>query len=910
MFVPTLTEKKLIISSDLDCINSPHKMGELEISGSKGSTKNQYIASISATLGAMALGTVLGWSSPAQSPVLDGEVYSFSVSDTEFSWVGSIVNLGAAISCLPTGFLVDWIGRKYTMLFISIPFIIGWTFIIWPAAVEMLIVGRFIVGFCGGLFCVAAPMYIAEISDTKIRGLLSSFFELLICVGILFSYVIGAFVPVFWFSIICAVIPVLFAACFFWMPETPQYLLRREKVDEARKSLQWFRGSYCDIKNELEDMKNDGEEEKKNKISFIAMFRDRLALKGILIVFGVFFMQQLCGYSAVLFYANSIFESAGSTLDPNINSIIVAAVQVAATIPASLVVDRLGRKVLLLISAVAMGVLIVILGFYFFYQVKLVSQGWLPVTLLVLYVIFYSFGAGPVAWVVTAEIFAPQVKGPASAIGATSNWLLAFLVTLFYADMPVGQNANLPLHALACINMDKGEVSEYTNGSTKTQYIAALAATLGAMALGTVLGWSSPAQIPILTGEVFSFTVSASEFSWVGSVVNLGAAVSCLPTGFLVDWIGRKYTMLFVSIPFVIGWAFIIWPAAVEMLIVGRFIAGFCGGLFCVASPMYIAEISDTKIRGLLSSFFQLLVVIGILFSYIIGAFVPVFWLSLICAIVPIAFAACFFWMPETPQYLLRRGKIEEATKSLQWFRGTHCDIKNELEDLKNAEEQEKNNKISFFAMFRDRLALKGILILFGVFFLQQLSGINAVLFYANSIFESAGSTLDPNINSIIIGAVQVAATIPASLVVDRLGRKLLLLVSAVAMGVFIVILGFYFFYQAQLVEQGWLPVTLLVLYIIFFSFGAGPVVWVVAAEIFAPQVKGPASAIGATSNWLLAFLVTLFYADMVAALNNYTTFWIFGGCCFLGAAFVLFVLPETKGKTNEQILKELGAKD
>ncbi|XP_065349056.1 facilitated trehalose transporter Tret1-2 homolog [Cloeon dipterum] len=821
----------------------------------------------------------------------------------------------------------------------------------------MLIVGRFIVGFCGGLFCVAAPMYIAEISDTKIRGLLSSFFELLICVGILFSYVIGAFVPVFWFSIVCAVIPVLFAACFFWMPETPQYLLRSEKVDEARKSLQWFRGPYCDIKNELEDMKNDGEEEKKNKISFIAMFRDRLALKGILIVFGVFFMQQLCGYSAVLFYANSIFESAGSTLDPNINSIIVAAVQVAATIPASLVVDRLGRKVLLLISAVAMGILIVILGFYFFYQVQLVSQGWLPVTLLVLYVIFYSFGAGPVAWVVTAEIFAPQVKGPASAIGATSNWLLAFLVTLFYADMvaalnnnttfwifggccflgaafilfalpetkgkttaqilkelrgkdPVGQNANLPLHALACIKMDKGEVSANTNGSTKTQYIAALAATLGAMALGTVLGWSSPAQTPILTGEVFSFTVSTSEFSWVGSVVNLGAAVSCLPTGFLVDWIGRKYTMLFISIPFVIGWAFIIWPAAVEMLIVGRFIAGFCGGLFCVASPMYIAEISDTKIRGLLSSFFQLLVVIGILFSYIIGAFVPVFWLSLICAIVPIAFAACFFWMPETPQYLLRRGKVDEATKSLQWFRGAHCDIKNELEDMKNAEEQERNNKISFFAMFGDRLALKGILILFGVFFLQQLSGINAVLFYANSIFESAGSTLDPNINSIIIGAVQVAATVPASLVVDRLGRKLLLLVSAVAMGVFIVILGFYFFYQNELVEQGWLPVTLLVLYIIFFSFGAGPVVWVVAAEIFAPQVKGPASAIGATSNWLLAFLVTLFYADMVAALNNYTTFWIFGGCCFLGAAFVLFVLPETKGKTNEQILKELGAKD
>jgi Sugar (and other) transporter len=100
------------------------------------------------------------------------------------------------------------------------------------------------------------------------------------------------------------------------------------------------------------------------------------------------------------------------------------------------------------------------------------------------------------------------------------------------------------------------------------------------------------------------------------------------------------------------------------------------------------------------------------------------------------------------------------------------------------------------------------------------------------------------------------------------------------------------------------------VLYIVFFSFGAGPVVWIIGAEIFKPQVRGPACALGATSNWTLAFLVTFFYADLVEALKNYTTFWIFGGCCVLGALHVIFFVPETKGKTNEQILKELGAKD
>ncbi|XP_059490974.1 uncharacterized protein LOC132205733 [Neocloeon triangulifer] len=902
---------------------------------STGSTKTQYVAAAAATLGAMSLGSVLGWSSPAQIPVVAGDVYHFSVSPAEFSWVSSVVTLGAALSCMPAGFLVDWIGRKYTMLFISIPFVIGWAFIIWPAAVGMLIAGRLITGFCGGLFSVASPMYISEISDIKIRGLLSSFFQLMVVIGILFSYIIGAFAPIFWLSVACGLLPIVFAVCFFFMPETPQYLLRRNKDEEAAKALQWFRGSKCDIKNELDDMKDAVEEAKKNTISFFEMFRNRIAVKGILLLLGLFAMQQLSGINAVLFYANSIFLDAGSTLDPNINSIIIGAVQVAATIPASLVVDRLGRKLLLLISSTAMGIFIVILGFYFFFKDDLVDQGWLPVTTLVLYIIFFSFGAGPVVWVMAAEIFAPQVKGPASALGATFSWTLGFIVTLFYADLvaAVQNYTTFWIFGVCCfigaafilffLPETKGKTNQQilrelvwrkrimSSGSTKTQYVAAAAATLGAMSLGAVLGWSSPAQTPVLEGDVYNnFPVSPAEFSWVSSVVSLGAALSCMPAGFLVDWIGRKYTMLFMSIPFVIGWAFIIWPAAVGMLIAGRLITGFCGGLFCVASPMYIAEISDIKIRGLLSSFFQLMVVIGILFSYIIGAFAPIFWLSVACGLLPIVFAVCFFFMPETPQYLLRRNKDEEAAKALQWFRGSKCDIKNELDDMKDAVEEAKKNTISFIQMFRNRIAVKGILLLFGLFAMQQLSGINAVLFYANSIFVDAGSTLDPNINSIIIGAVQVAATIPASLVVDRLGRKLLLLVSSTAMGIFIIILGFYFFFKEDLVDQDWLPVTTLVLYIIFFSFGAGPVVWVVAAEIFAPQVKGPASALGATSNWTLAFLVTLFYADLVAAVQNYTTFWIFGVCCFLGAAFILFFLPETKGKTNQQILRELGAKD
>jgi len=111
-------------------------------------------------------------------------------------------------------------------------------------------------------------------------------------------------------------------------------------------------------------------------------------------------------------------------------------------------------------------------------------------------------------------------------------------------------------------------------------------------------------------------------------------------------------------------------------------------------------------------------------------------------------------------------------------------------------------------------------------------------------------------------------------------------------------------------VGQGWLPLATLVLYIVFFAIGAGPVSWILNAEIFSPQVRGPACGLGATFAWSLGFLVALFYADLVAAVEIYSTFWIFACCCFLGAAHVYFFVPETKGKTNEDILKILGDKD
>lgn len=191
-----------------------------------------------------------------------------------------------------------------------------------------------------------------------------------------------------------------------------------------------------------------------------------------------------------------------------------------------------------------------------------------------------------------------------------------------------------------------------TNSRTFPQYVAALAAAGGAFAAGSLLGWTSPTQTPIVNGEL-GFEVTENQFSWVGSAMTLGAAFVCIPIGFLINLIGRKLTMLLLVLPFTLGWCLLIWAQNVTMMYAARFILGISGGAFCVTAPMYTGEIAQKEIRGTLGSFFQLMITAGILFAYAIGAGCNVFYTTLICGLMPLIFGAVFVFMPESPTYLV-----------------------------------------------------------------------------------------------------------------------------------------------------------------------------------------------------------------------------------------------------------------
>ncbi|KAJ0170751.1 hypothetical protein K1T71_013523 [Dendrolimus kikuchii] len=471
-----------------------------------------------------------------------------------------------------------------------------------------------------------------------------------------------------------------------------------------------------------------------------------------------------------------------------------------------------------------------------------------------------------------------------------------------------------------------------------TQYLAAVAAAIGAVIAGTILAWTSPA-LPQLEPysnktdtnntcdlasfgnsshlvnskcQLADFLLDTTELSVVSSILAIGAAIVALPVGFLAQRIGRRPTILILAIPFMLNWLLTIFANGSGMLVAARFIAGLGTGGICVAAPMYIGEIAETSIRGALGAFFQLFLTVGILFTFAVGGWTHWRTLSIVSAVLPPLLVAVFWWMPETPQYLLSKNRRRDAEKTLRWLRGPDADLTAELEDMQKEVDDASRHRAGMLSIITNRASRMALVCGLGLMFFQQFSGINAVIFYTNQIFKSAGSNIPAEIATIIVGVVQTIATYISSVLVEKAGRRILLLQSCIIMGCCLIVLGAYFKLQTDgydVASVGWLPLLCLVLFIISFSMGFGPIPWMMMAELFPVEFRGTATGFTVITNWVLVFVVTLCFPILQVAIGIYSCFWIFAAIMIVCIFFVFFLIPETKGKTISQIQAILAGK-
>ncbi|KAG8035362.1 hypothetical protein G9C98_006808 [Cotesia typhae] len=369
---------------------------------------------------------------------------------------------------------------------------------------------------------------------------------------------------------------------------------------------------------------------------------------------------------------------------------------------------------------------------------------------------------------------------------------------------------------------------------------------------GAMMVWSSPILLmlqsdPVEEENPLSRPITDEEASWIGALSPVGTLVGCFVPGYLAEKLGRRTTLLSSIIPMAISWVLVFTRKSIGVLYAARFIGGLAVVIPFGVIPVYCGEIAETSIRGILGSFFQIFITLGLLWAYSIGPFVSYMNYCIACAVLPITFFISFYPMPESPYYWATKSRKEDVIRVLMRLRG------------KKKAEVEK-----------------------------EAAEIEVTVQEAYSKQASKQAT--------ILDLFKVKANLKA-------------LIATCALG----ILGLFFYLKdaagIQVSHVGWLPIFSLVTFMATYSIGLSPIPWTIIGEMFSHEVKSTATTIIVFTCCFLSFIISKYFINMVITFGQYTTMWFFGFFCILSLLFVVLFLPETKGKSLQEIQDEVSGK-
>jgi MFS transporter, SP family, arabinose:H+ symporter len=432
--------------------------------------------------------------------------------------------------------------------------------------------------------------------------------------------------------------------------------------------------------------------------------------------------------------------------------------------------------------------------------------------------------------------------------------------------------------------------------------LAALVAALGGLLFGfdtAVISGTTPYIQPY-------FGLSDIGLGWAVSSLLIGAIIGVATAGKPSDAIGRRKTLMISALLFIASAIGSALSTNIYIFVLFRLLGGVAVGIASMLSPMYIAEISPSKYRGQLVSLNQLAIVTGILIAFFSNYLLSGLgennwrWMLAVMGAPALLFMITLFFVPSSPRWLIQKGRNDEALSILTKINGEKIarkELSSILASIKN--EEKATLKEVFTPKIRPILIIGILLAIF-----QQATGINSIMYYAPVIFQKVGAGLGSAlIQTAIIGGINFIFTVLAIWLIDKVGRKPLLVFGAIGMILSLTGISLIFYLEKF---DSFLLLAFILFYIASFAISLGPVTWVVISEIFPNKVRGMAMSVAILALWISCFAVTLFFPVLLNRFGGTGTFIIFNLACMAHLVFVLIKIPETKGKSLEEIEKIL----
>ncbi|XP_075210700.1 facilitated trehalose transporter Tret1-like [Lycorma delicatula] len=443
------------------------------------------------------------------------------------------------------------------------------------------------------------------------------------------------------------------------------------------------------------------------------------------------------------------------------------------------------------------------------------------------------------------------------------------------------------------------------------QYLIGFAVASTFAAAGMACGWSAPVVIRLLSNNS-EIHMTADEGSWVIVSLEIGDIFTPIPAGFICDCFGRKPVIWSIFPMYITGWCLIIATRSYKILILARLIFGLCMGIIFSTCPLYLGEIAEPEIRGKITSFCIVMWFFGIVSSYSIAPYVSYNTFSYICISLPAVLAFVLYFIPESPYNLVMRGKYEKAKTEMRKIRsGNDTFIVNEIKSVKAAIHEQTAEKMPCSALVTDPVCRMSVILFFIIVFTGLLGGRSVMYACATEILSSAESTIfSADQGTIILGLIFLILSVFSTLVVDKFGRRPLLLISAGGSGISHLVSGVYFFVQKKRIfnvsDYSWIVLLATGGYCVFTSIGLGPISPVYQSEIFPNGIKNIASGIFTIAMCIFSLIALKMFYFINSNFGMYFSFWLLSFINIFGCILMYIYLIETKGKSLVVIQNEL----